>query len=96
MATASTPLRASRIQCYWRPMILGVTACLLLGLFWFTSRYPQLFKKAEHLGRPVASMAFGSALITVAPDAPLWRKVPATMINWLDGMKIGMSFGVAF
>src|SRR4051794_32553128 len=96
MASAGVPFRIPRIRCYWRPFILALTAALLFGVFWFGSRYPQLIKKAGHLGQPVASMAFGSALIPVTADAPLWRRIAATMINWLDGMKIGMSFGVAF
>ncbi|QEH38417.1 putative permease [Aquisphaera giovannonii] len=96
MTAANPALRASRIRCHWRPLILGAAMLSLLGLFWFASRYPQLFKKAEHLGKPVASMAFGSALVASGAGDPTWWRIAATMLNWLDGMKIGMSFGVAF
>ena len=77
-------------------MILVATAMLLLGLFWFASRYPQLFSKAEHLGQTLPSMAFSSQLIVVAADAPVWQRILANVVNWLDSMKIGMTFGVLF
>ncbi|WP_165232086.1 permease [Aquisphaera insulae] len=96
MTTADLAFRVSRIRCHWRPLILGIATLSLLSLFWFASRYPQLFKKAEHLGKPVASMAFGSALVAADASDPLWWRLAANMINWLDGMKIGMSFGIAF
>jgi uncharacterized membrane protein YraQ (UPF0718 family) len=71
-------------------------AALLLGLFWFASRYPQLLQKAEHVNKDVATMAYGKAAFSVSDDAPLWQRVLIGAINWLDGMKIGMSFGVLF
>ncbi len=76
----------SRIQiryCY-RPLILAATAMMLLGVFWFASRYPQLFRKAEHLGQALPSMAFSSQLIVVAenvPDVPP-VSVPCVMRVW--------------
>jgi uncharacterized membrane protein YraQ (UPF0718 family) len=69
---------------------------VLLTLFWFTSRYPQLFRKAEHVGQAVPSMAFSSQVMTVAADAPAWRRILAATVNWLDSMKLGMTFGVLF
>ena len=92
--SATFPL--TRIRCYWRPVILMAAAGIILGVFWFTSRYPQLFLKAEKVGQPVASMAFGSERIHVAADAPVWQRIGAAMVNWLDSMKIGMTFGVLF
>lgn len=32
--------------------------------------------------------------MTVAADAPMWLRIVATTVNWLDSMKIGMTFGV--
>jgi uncharacterized membrane protein YraQ (UPF0718 family) len=69
-------------------------AAVLLGCFWFLSRYPQLFSKAEHLGQPVETMTYTKGVFQVAADAPTWLRVLATMGNWLDSMKIGMGFGV--
>jgi uncharacterized membrane protein YraQ (UPF0718 family) len=72
------------------------TTVVLLGVFWFASRYPQLLGKAEHVGQAVPSMAFSSQLMTVAADAPIWLRILAATVNWLDSMKIGMTFGVLF
>ncbi len=72
------------------------TALILLGLFWFASRYPQLFHKAEVVGEDLPSMAYSSELISVAEDAPPGLRILAATVNWLDGMKIGMLFGVLF
>ena len=94
--TTAAVRRPFQIQCYYRPMVLVATAMVLLGVFWFASRYPQLFSKAEHLGQALPSMAFSSQLIVVAADAPVWQRILATAVNWLDSMKIGMTFGVLF
>jgi len=68
----------------------------LVSLFWLASRYPQLFSKAEHVGQAIPSMAYSSQLMTVAADAPVWLRIVAATVNWLDSMKIGMTFGVLF
>lgn len=96
MTSATSRLTLSRIRCHWRPVILVAAAAVLLGVFWFASRYPQLLKKASHVGQPVPSMAFSSEAMTVAADAPAWLRITAATVNWLDGMKIGMTFGVLF
>jgi uncharacterized membrane protein YraQ (UPF0718 family) len=83
-----------RISCYYRPLILSFAALTLLCAFWFASRYPQLLTKAEHVGQPLASMAFSHEVLHVRPDAPVWQKIAYGAINWLDSMRIGMSFGV--
>ena len=88
--------RPVQIQCYYRPMILVATGMVLLGVFWFASRYPQLFSKADHVGQALPSMAFSSQLIVLAEDAPIWQRILASAVNWLDSMKIGMTFGVLF
>jgi uncharacterized membrane protein YraQ (UPF0718 family) len=84
------------IRCHWRPIILSLWAVTVLGVFWFGSRYPQLFSKAAHVGQVLPSMAYGSELIKVSASAPFWERILAAAINWLNGMKIGMSFGVLF
>ena len=93
---AITIRKRIQLRCYYRPLILVVTAALLLGMFWFASRYPQLLSKAEHLGQALPSMAFSSQLIVLAEDAPTWKRILASAVNWLDSMKIGMTFGVLF
>jgi len=96
MSTATARFSIARIRCHWRPIIMvGVTA-VLLGTFWFASRYPQLFSKAEHVGEALPSMAYSSQLMTVAADAPVWLRILAATVNWLDSMKIGMTFGILF
>src|SRR5206468_2961048 len=94
MTTASAHFSVGRIRCYWRPVIMVGTASLLLGVFWFASRYPQLLRKAQHVGQALPSMAYSSQVMTVAAEAPLWLRILAATVNWLDSMKIGMTFGV--
>ncbi len=96
MSTTTAPYSLARVCCHWRPIIMVGAAALLLGVFWFASRYPQLFSKAEHVGEALPSMAYSSQLMTVAADAPVWLRILAAMVNWLDSMKIGMTFGVLF
>src|SRR5215831_15557361 len=96
MSTAAARFSITRVPCYWRPIIMVGATLGLLGVFWFASRYPQLFSKAEHVGQAVPSMAFSSQLMTVAADAPFWLRILAATVNWLDSMKIGMTFGVLF
>jgi hypothetical protein len=94
MAASTARLAAANFRCHWRPIILVASAIVLFDAFWFASRYPQLLGKAEHIGQAVPSMAYSSAAVTVAADAPAWQRIPATAVNWLAGMAIGMSFGV--
>jgi uncharacterized membrane protein YraQ (UPF0718 family) len=94
MSTAVIPRSRRSIRCYYRPLVLLATALLLVSVFWFASRYPQLLGKAQHIGQALPSMAFSSELIHVASDAPVGERILATAVNWLDGMKIGMTFGV--
>ena len=96
MSTATSKFNPARIRCYWRPLILAGAGFVLLSLFWFASRYPQLFSKAAHVGEAQPSMAFSSEVLSVAADAPVWQQILGATVNWLDGMKIGMTFGVLF
>ena len=63
------------VACNYRPLILIGWACLVFGVFWFASRYPQLLTKAEHVGLPVSSMAYGSERFPVPVDAALWQRI---------------------
>jgi uncharacterized membrane protein YraQ (UPF0718 family) len=94
MTTATVRSNISRVRCHWRPIILAGAAVVLLGVFWFASRYPQLFSKAAQVGQALPSMAYSSQPMTVATDAPVWLRILAATVNWLDGMKVGMTFGV--
>jgi uncharacterized membrane protein YraQ (UPF0718 family) len=95
MNTQSLPLSTSRIRCYYRPLILAATALTILCVFWFASRYPQLLAKKAHIGEVLLpSMAWSHEVLHVASDAPAWQKILYGAVNWLDSMKIGMTFGV--
>lgn len=96
MSIATVRFSVARVRCHWRPIIMVGATAVLLGVFWFASRYPQLFSKAEHVGEALPSMAFSSQLMKVAADAPIWQRILAATVNWLDSMKIGMTFGVLF
>jgi len=85
-----------RYPCYYRPMILTVTALVLMGGFWSATRYPQLLAKAEHVGQPLPSMAYSSEVLHVTESAPVWQRILAGAANWLDSMALGMTFGVLF
>jgi hypothetical protein len=76
--------------------VLVATAVVIVAVFWFASRYPQLLGKAQHVGQALPSMAYSSELVRVAADAPVWLKILASAVNWLDSMKVGMTFGVLF
>ncbi|HQR06145.1 MAG TPA: permease [Gemmatales bacterium] len=96
MSTVAVRFAISRMRCYWRPLILTLASIVLVGLFWFGTRYPQLLSKADHLGQAIPSMAYTSQLMVVAKDASVWMRILAATVNWLDSMKIGMTFGVLF
>ncbi|WP_309719859.1 permease [Armatimonas sp.] len=98
MSTVALSSKRSRFQirCHYRPVLLIGMAALLLCLFWFTSRYPQLLQKAAHVNKDVATMAYGKATFAVSATAPAWEQILIGALNWLDGMKIGMSFGILF
>jgi len=94
MNSIALPRPRRSIRCHYRPLLLAATTIVLVSVFWFASRYPQLIGKARHVGQAIPSMAYSSELIKVAADAPAWRRILATSVNWLDGMKVGMTFGV--
>lgn len=100
MSIGSAPyfpaLRKTSIRFHWRPVLLILWAVILLGVFWFGSRYPQLFSKAAHVGQAVPSMTYGHEWMRLSAGAPVWQRILSATISWLDGMKIGMTFGVLF
>src|SRR5262245_57928596 len=96
MSTATARLSIARVRCYWRPVIMGAAGLALISLFWFASRYPQLLSKAQHVGEALPSMAYSHEVIAVAADSPIWLRILAATVNWLDSMKVGMTFGVLF
>ena len=87
-------LAARPLRCHYRPLILVVAAAGLISLFWFASRYPQLIAKMDPAGHALPSMAFSGEVLHAASSAPIWQKVLFGTVNWLDAMKVGMSFGV--
>jgi uncharacterized membrane protein YraQ (UPF0718 family) len=94
MTAITLPIPRRRVACYYRPLILVAAAVTLLGVFWFVSRYPQLLAKADHVGQALPSMAFSHEVLRVAADAPIWQQILSGAVNWLDSMRLGMSFGV--
>ncbi|MBI1826500.1 MAG: permease [Planctomycetes bacterium] len=96
MNAISVPFLPRPVQCYYRPTILVAATITLLCTFWFASRYPQLLNKARHVGQHVPSMTYSHELLAVSADAPAWKRIIFGAVNWLDGMKIGMTFGVLF
>jgi uncharacterized membrane protein YraQ (UPF0718 family) len=89
-------LRKTNVRYHWRPIILSLWAVILLSVFWFGSRYPSLFSKAAHVGQVLPSMTYGHELMRVREGASVWERILSSAINWLDGMRIGMTFGVLF
>ena len=48
------------------------------------------------MGQVLPSMTYSHEVLAVAAEAPAWQWIPVGCVNWLDGMKIGMTFGVLF
>lgn len=94
MGALSLPVPARRLACFYRPLILAVLAVVLLCVFWFASRYPQLMSKARQVGQAMPSMSYSHEIVHAAAGAPAWEKILFGAVNWLDAMKIGMAFGV--
>jgi uncharacterized membrane protein YraQ (UPF0718 family) len=95
MSTASiTSHNRFRLNCYYRPLILGLALVAVLCVFWIASRYPQLWSKSQHIGADLATMAYGKAAFPIVASAPWYERLLYGALNWLDSMKIGMTFGV--
>jgi uncharacterized membrane protein YraQ (UPF0718 family) len=93
MDLITSKIHFTRTDIY-RLTVIILALAFLLGTFWFLSRYPQLISKAEHIGQILPTMAYGKEIFAVTADLPIWQRILFTTLNWLDGMKIGMSFGV--
>jgi len=74
----TTVVSACPIRCHWRYHPVGAVA-VLLGVFWFASRYPQLFSKAD-MWPSRAEHGF-STVMTVAPCRSLAAH-PRRDVNW--------------
>ena len=94
MGALSVPIPSRRLECFYRPLIMAGWAAVLLSVFWFASRYPQLMSKSHQLGQTMPSMTYSHELVHAAANAPLLEKTLFAAINWLDAMKIGMAFGI--
>ena len=82
-------------QCYIRLFFLIIFAVIILGLFWFGSRYPQLLEKAAHINTSTPlSFIYSSELISLAGQHSFWSRVFASLINWVWSMRVGMTFGL--
>ncbi|MBI4533236.1 MAG: permease [Candidatus Melainabacteria bacterium] len=84
------------IRCYYHLLVIVLMLAGLLVLFWFGSRYPQLFHKAHELGhQAVNSFIYNSELIVASSNAGFAERVWVSLVNWIWSMRIGMSFGLA-
>jgi len=83
-------------RCYARPIILIVLGLTIAGVFWFASRYPALLAKAHQTGHALPSMAFSHEAFPTVPTDAVWKRILYGTLNWLDSMRVGMTFGVLF
>ncbi|WP_427450056.1 FG-GAP-like repeat-containing protein [Litorimonas sp. WD9-15] len=78
-----------------RFLLSALLLCVILYLFWTSSRYPSLGDKALmggaiHLEDP---MSF-EATFKIEEGFPVWKKISLTTLNWLETNRKGMIFGV--
>jgi uncharacterized membrane protein YraQ (UPF0718 family) len=84
------------IRCYYPLFVMLAMAAFVLCLFWFGSRYPQLFHKAEDMGHhELVSYIYNAELIKTSIHAGFLEHWWASFANWIWSMRIGMSFGLA-
>ena len=80
------------------PKRVIVLTCVLVFTciaFWSLSRYPSLQNRAESTGKAVITDTLSfRPLIEFTEREPLWNKIFVSTINWVDGNKKGMTFGV--
>ncbi|OGI09791.1 MAG: hypothetical protein A3I68_05520 [Candidatus Melainabacteria bacterium RIFCSPLOWO2_02_FULL_35_15] len=82
-------------RCYVRLFFLIIFAAIILGLFWFGSRYPQLLEKAAHITTLTPHSFINSMeLIPMAEQHSFLSRVFASFVNWIWSMKIGMTLGL--
>ncbi len=85
-----------RLRCDARPIILIVLGLTIAGVFWSTSRYPALLAKARQTGHALPSMAYSHEAFPTAPSDPVLKRILYGALNWLDSMRVGMTFGILF
>lgn len=84
------------IRCFYRIFVLLAFAVAVLALFWFGSRYPSLFHKAQSLGHhEVSSFIWTEEILRLPANPTFIDRVVASIANWIWSMRIGMSFGLA-
>jgi hypothetical protein len=91
MSTATAHLTVTQVRCHWRPAIMVAAGLALFVLFWFASRYPQLLRKAEHVGQVLPSMS-------IIPSIYLWREVskPLAALLFVFFLLLGWILGLGF
>jgi uncharacterized membrane protein YraQ (UPF0718 family) len=98
LAAARKPIlaRGRDIRCYYQIFLFIAFAAAVLALFWFASRYPSLFHKAQTLGHhDVDSFIWTEELMRLPAHPTLIDRVIASAANWAWSMRTGMSFGLA-
>jgi uncharacterized membrane protein YraQ (UPF0718 family) len=83
-------------RCNARLIVLGALGFAIAGTFWFGSRYPALLVKAHQIGHAVPSMAYGHEIVSTAAADTVWKRILYGTLNWLEAMRVGMTFGVLF
>lgn len=78
-----------------RVILIGVITILIATGFWSSSRYPQLQGKAEMTGQiSLQDTLTHDAHVEIAEDAPIYKQVAATTVNWAWTNRQGMTFAV--
>jgi len=84
------------IRCFYRIFVLLAFAVAVLTLFWFGSRYPSLFHKAQSLGHhEVPSFIWTEQILKLPTNPTFIDRVVSSFANWIWSMRIGMSFGLS-
>jgi hypothetical protein len=84
------------LRCHAHLVSLTLLGVLIVGTFWFGSRYPALLAKAHHSGDGLASMAYSHEVLKVESGEAVLSKIFLGSLNWLSSMAVGMTFGLMF
>jgi uncharacterized membrane protein YraQ (UPF0718 family) len=88
-------IKGKDIRCFYRIFVVLAFAAAVLALFWFGSRYPSLFHKAQTLGHhEVVSYIWTEQLMKLPANPTFTDRVIASIANWIWSMRIGMPFGL--
>jgi uncharacterized membrane protein YraQ (UPF0718 family) len=89
-------IQDKELRCYYPLLVMLAMAAFILCMFWFGSRYPQLFHKLEDLGHhELASFIWNAELLKASTNAGFLEHWWVSFVNWIWSMRIGMSFGLA-